>query len=182
MSPIIGITASSISRSYASAFDSIATASGTGSSGTITFSNIPSNYKHLQIRFICQRATSTAGLTIQFNSDTGSNYASHSLSINNTTTAIVNNNASAATSMANLAYGTSTTSSTAVGVIDIEDYSSTTKAKTVRSLNGWNLNGTGQLFLASGLWTTTDAVSTITITSSTNFNTATEFALYGIRG
>ena len=35
-----------------SSFESIATVSGTGSSGTITFSSIPATYKHLQIRYI----------------------------------------------------------------------------------------------------------------------------------
>ena len=55
---------------------------GTGSSATITFSNIPTNYKHLQIRALGKNSSTATftGLrtcTIQFNSDTGANYAHH---------------------------------------------------------------------------------------------------------
>ena len=39
----------SVTPEVASSFESIATATGTGSSGVITFSSIPSTYKHLQI-------------------------------------------------------------------------------------------------------------------------------------
>ena len=62
-------------------FESIASASGTGSSGTITFSSIPSTYKSLQIRIFAQSNAGTAArsLYIQTNNDTGSNYVRHDL-------------------------------------------------------------------------------------------------------
>ena len=61
-----------------SSYESIATATGTGSSATITFSSIPSTYEHLQIRFT-GKGTGSAEVdtSIRFNSDTGSNYAWH---------------------------------------------------------------------------------------------------------
>ena len=61
-------------------YESIASATGTGSSGTITFSSIPGTYQHLQIR-INSRNDSTDGATttMRFNGDTGSNYARHYL-------------------------------------------------------------------------------------------------------
>ena len=58
-------------------FDSIASATGTGSSGTITFSSIPQTYKHLQIRGIGRLDVVTGGVStrIRLNGDTTSNYA-----------------------------------------------------------------------------------------------------------
>ena len=60
-------------------YESIATASGTGSSGTITFSSIPSIYTHLQIRAIGRNSYPSSQTNVRFNSDTGSNYANHML-------------------------------------------------------------------------------------------------------
>jgi len=56
-------------------YESIASASGTGSSGTITFSSIPSTYTHLQIRGIGRNSYPSTQVNVRFNSDTGSNYA-----------------------------------------------------------------------------------------------------------
>ena len=52
---------------------------GAGGSSTVTFSSIPSGYKHLQIRAIA-RTNRSAGVDImsmRMNSDTGNNYADH---------------------------------------------------------------------------------------------------------
>ena len=54
----------------------IATVNGTGSSSTLTFSSIPQNYEHLQIRGIAS-VGDMDDVIIQFNSDTGSNYSWH---------------------------------------------------------------------------------------------------------
>ncbi len=63
-------------------YESIATASGNGSSATITFSSIPSTYTHLQIRAITRDTSAlndSYGAKLKINSDTGSNYTSHYL-------------------------------------------------------------------------------------------------------
>jgi hypothetical protein len=84
MSPILGIVASqNYVRTPPSSFESIATATGTGSSATITFSSIPSTYQHLQIRGIA-RATSGGetepiDLRLYFNGLTTGIYSSHAL-------------------------------------------------------------------------------------------------------
>ena len=83
MSPILsargGMSAGAYGWGAASgagtSFESIATATGTGSSGTITFSSIPSTFKHLQIRGISRNSANSIGALMQYNSDTGSNYA-----------------------------------------------------------------------------------------------------------
>jgi hypothetical protein len=70
------------------------------------------------------------------------------------------------------------------GVFDILDYANTNKNKTVRVLGGVDFNGSGVVFLSSGLYDTTSAVSSFTIQtpSSRTFPEHSSFALYGIKG
>ena len=69
------------------------------------------------------------------------------------------------------------------GVIDILDYANTNKYKTSRGLSGYDANGSGLLYLASGLWMNTAAITSIEITDALgNFATNSTFALYGIKG
>jgi hypothetical protein len=161
----------------AGAYESIATANGTGSSGTISFTSIPSTYQHLQIRFLA--FTSAAmNINVRFNSDNAANYAYHQL---------VGDGASASAagvaSSSVMFGGYATGSQYGVGVIDLLDYANTNKNKTMRSLHGSDANGSGLVLLRSGLWQNTNAINRIDlIAGSGNFTTASSFALYGIEG
>jgi hypothetical protein len=172
----------------AGSFESIATATGTGSSGTITFTSIPSTYKHLQIRYIGRYdgASVTANSTFTINSDTGANYAIHDL-VGNGSAASSGGTASASSiRYARVAGSTATASVVAAGIIDIHDYASTSKYKTVRILSGVDGNAADtnyQISLRSGLWMNTNAITSLTFTTASgNWTTATQFALYGIKG
>ena len=167
-------------------YESIATAVGTGSSGTITFSSIPSTYTSLQIRFIGRvtNADTADNLFLRFNSDSGSNYAWHYLEGDGGTTT-----AGGATSQTRILSGrvaaaNATSGIVGAGVIDIHNYASTTQNKTVRTLTGLDRNGSGNVRMDSGLWLSTSAVTSIQLTngSNTNFTTDSTFALYGIKG
>jgi hypothetical protein len=165
-------------------YESIATYSGTGSSGTITFSSIPSTYKHLQIRAIAPVGNFITG-KMQFNSDTGSNYWAHVLLGNG-------GGSGQATSSGSLAYiqmfnnnGYGRSSYPMAMVWDILDYTNTNKNKTVRGLAGFDTNNTdgGEVSLNSGSWTSTAAITSVTLSlTSGNFPTTAQFALYGIKG
>ena len=165
------------------AYDSIATAVGTGSSDTITFSSIPSTYTHLQVRGIANAANIGALMAMRLSGDTGSNYARHYLDGSGSSAT-----AGAATSQTQMSFFDVTrlpTLSNTYGVFvcDILDYADTNKYKTVRILSGQDSNGSGGIDLTSGLWMSTSAVSSVTIRLNTsNFTTATQFALYGIKG
>ena len=159
-------------------YELISTAYGTGSSGTITFSSIPSTYKHLQIRFTA-KASAGSTMSLQFNNVTSAVYALHRL---NGTGSAVSSGASTSQNYVNLpsAIDSATANSYAAGVMDILDYSSTTKNKTLRALYGFP---TGSIYLASGLYNDTSAVSTITLNNlSGNYTTQSRFSLYGIKG
>jgi hypothetical protein len=169
-------------------FDSIATVTvGSGGASTITFSGIPSGYSHLQVRGIIQglyTSNDSAGALIRFNSDTGANYATHRL-YGNGTGAFSSASTSGTFIEGPISLVTPSSSSFSPNVIDILDYANTSKYKTVRSLGGYDINGTGIIGLYSGLWQSTSAITTITITSYlpgiTVFNQYSTFALYGIK-
>lgn len=173
------------------AFESIATATGTGSSNTITFSSIPGTYQHLQLRIISKAVGGSLLRTdLRFNSDTASNYTTHSLGGNG---ASVNAYSEAPRNRITygLAYETSIGDNTnanvfGVAILDIHDYASTSKFKTVRCISGLDTNNTsltGSIVLDSGLWRSTSAITSMTIQNSgeLNWKSGSIFALYGIK-
>jgi len=163
----------------ASSYESIATATGTGSSNTITFSSIPSTFKHLQIRINMREGATGAPVNLRFNGDTGSNYSLHYLS-GDGTSATANGSASQTfTRIAN--YAGYAANQHAGAIVDILDYTSTSKYKTQRTSSGLDENGTGYIWVASGLWMSTSAISSLTIYTTGNFNNTSTFALYGIK-
>ena len=189
--PILGIMASQISGHLwqpEGAYDSLATVTvPSGGVASITFAGIPTGYKHLQIRSLVTQGTggssgSDTFTTANFNGDTGSNYMSH---------AILGDGSSAsatatATSSTAIWFGiatTSTTSSFAANVIDILDYASISKNKTVRGLLGNDRNGAGTVVLQSALWmNSTTAINSILISASGGtFKEYSSFALYGVK-
>ena len=171
-------------------YESIATATGTGSSGTISFTSIPSTYKHLQIRGILRNdtvATTASSLRVRFNGDTASNYSHHTLSGDGATAAATGTATQGYMNVANC-NPCNSAASNIVGstLIDVIDYASTTKTKVQRALSGVNSNAsdtTYKIVLSSGLWNSTAAITQIDLVSASGlWTTQTTFALYGIKG
>jgi hypothetical protein len=158
-------------------FESIATALGTGSSNTITFTSIPSTYKHLQVRMVAT-PTSSVNLRGTFNNDTANNYVYHFLGGDGASTSA--GNGSTALYMGYL-FSTTTPSS---AIIDVLDYTSASKNKTLRSLFGNDNNGSGWSLLTSSLWiNSASAITTFTLyPQAGSFAQNSHFALYGIKG
>lgn len=186
--PIPGIIFSS-RRSASTAFESIASASGTGSSGTITFSSIPSTYQHLQIRYLARGDGATNGFAaigIQFNGVTSTNYVKHGLKGTGSAVSAYATTAQTSSELEDaLLLGGTTASCFSVGIIDIHNYSVAGQYKTIRSIYGSDSNSTvGTIGLHSGsLYSTTNAITSVSLISSTgNFTSTSTFALYGIKG
>lgn len=183
MTPILGIMASGMSGNLwapGKDFDSIATVTPYTTTTTVVFSSIPQTYRHLQLRLMSRNTTTLSSISMQFNSDTGANYARHRLSGNGATAS-----AAAASSATFMGLGDQpTTASTFyTSVVDILDYANTNKAKTVRLLYGYDENGAGEVGLRSNLWTSTAAITSIVITAdSSAFAANSHWALYGIKG
>jgi len=173
--------------SLAGDYQSIQTVTvGSGGSATITFSSIPATFKHLQIRYMARtnRAATQDFLLTRFNSDTGSNYSYHQLAGDGSSAASGAGTTQTSMQSGITAGGSTTASIFGAGFIDILDYADTNKYKTLRTLDGMDRNGAGQVEIYSGNWRSTSAVSTITITSfgSANFVEYSSFALFGIKG
>lgn len=150
---------------------------------TVTFSDIPSTFKHLQIRAIALSNSDSVPVLMRFNSDSGSNYSWHTLN-GQGSVAGSGAGASASSVILTLNANRGLNASNPWGyVIDILDYTDTNKYTTVRALHGADYAGSGEINLTSGNWRNTAAVSTITFSmASSGFNQYSHFALYGIRG
>jgi hypothetical protein len=187
--PLIGILASSGAVAGGS-YESIATANGTGSSNTISFTSIPSTYKHLQIRGILRSTRSdpyTYG-SIRFNGDGSgtTNYTSHHLIGDGSSATSGGTPNTAAIDINQIIAASSYSENVTAIVIDILDYSATTKYKTVRHLYGDDRNAysayNGHINFSSGLWKNTAAINQINISDNVaNWSAYSTLALYGIK-
>jgi len=190
MTPILGILASGMSGNLwqpSKDFDSIATVTVSTAVSSISFTSIPSTYRHLQVRYLCRstRATTSDSIGMQLNTDTGSNYARSYLNGDGATAGAGASTSATQMTVAMSAAANNTASVFAGGVIDILDYTSTNKNKTIRTLSGIDNNGDGTVQFGSGLWFATPAAVTSILfnvqSGSANFVTYTQFALYGVR-
>jgi hypothetical protein len=190
LNSLIGIIASSGGAAVVpNSYESIATATvGSGGTGSVTFSSIPSTYQHLQIRFMARtnRATEvTDTVRISYNGDTSSsNYTYHEFGGLGSSTFVYGSGAPERNALSMTAASGSSANVFGVGIADILDYANTNKYKTHRNLGGSDNNGSGRVALVSGLWMSTSAVSSIVLTpsSGTLFSEYSSFALYGIKG
>lgn len=165
-------------------YQSISTVTvGASPSLTVTFSSIPSTYKHLQIRSIALSASNSVPVLLRFNSDTGSNYSQHYLGGQGAVTASGGTASTSSITLTGIYARFLYPTEPWVSVIDILDYTDTNKYKTIRVLHGADSNGSGEINLTSGNWRNTAAVSTITLSmASSGFTQYSHFALYGIKG
>jgi hypothetical protein len=185
---ILGIYASQISGHLSAPFDSLQTVTvGSGGASSISFTGIPSIYKHLQLRIVARATDANAAnyANLKVNSDTTlSNYARHLLVGNGSSAASYNSTGSTITNLGEIPAATATSGMFGVFVVDILDYQNTNKYKTIRSLGGDDRNGGGEVNYNSILWMSTTAISSIQLTTytSANFAENTQAALYGIKG
>jgi hypothetical protein len=163
-----------------SSYESIATVTvGSGGASYAEFTSIPSTYKHLQIRCSIRGSNNNYQL-VRLNSDSASNYAYHYMY--GTGSAVGAGNVTSTSSMG----FTDTTNSASIFnalIIDILDYASTSKNKTLRGLGGFDTNGGGFISMNSGLWfKTPEAINTIRFTPDNGtYAEYSTFALYGIK-
>lgn len=189
MTPILGIWASQISGHLwapAGAYDALATVTvPSGGAASITFAGIPTGYKHLQIRYLGRstQASSELDVNVICNSDSASSYTNHQLYGDGSSAGSNYFGGTPRTYMTlGLVAGASATSGIfGAGIMDVLDYASTSKYKTFRALSGDDRNGSGTIIFRSGAWMSTSAISSMTITTTSNFAEYSQFSLYGIK-
>lgn len=162
-----------------SAFESISTARPVGVS-TVNFT-VPSGYKQLKIMAYTQGNSLFSGVNMFFNNDTTqSNYYTSLMDAYGSAQA---RTWSGAQPQPIWATGGNNTQPGA-HMIDIYDYSSSSKTTTFRTLTAAeNAGGSdGYTTYGQGFWKNTSAVTSINFVFSSTFNSGTYFELYGIRG
>jgi len=180
-STILGIIASSGGAAAStSSYESIASSSPTSGS-SISFNSIAGTYASLQIRMFGFDNGGGGRFAMQFNSDTGTNYTRHVLSGNGSTVGAAGNTLRTFCQLSSFYSNPSSTYGYGI-ITDIHDYASSTKYKTVRTLSGQDLNGSGEITMYSNLWLNTNAITSITISTDGTFSSGTTISLYGIKG
>ncbi len=174
-------------ETFQSGMFALATITLTSSAASITFSGIPADYKHLQIRYCAK--TSRAALSdyakLELNADTTTtNYRGHTLSGGGS--AVFAETHVNAIEVGGFP-GNTNANMFGVGVLEFLDYTNTNKYKTIRTLDGFDQDsastGAGYVAMQSGLWMSSSAITSIKITPGVgpNFVANSSFALYGIK-
>jgi hypothetical protein len=167
------------------AYDSLATVTLSTTTANVTFAGIPNTYKHLQLRIMAKtdRALDRDPITVKFNSDSGSNYAEHTLSGNGSSASAGGSSSLTSTTIFRATGNSGATNIFGVIVYDLLDYANTNKYKTGRYLGGYDANGAGDIYLGSTLWQSTSAITNIALTPSvgSNFLQYSQFSLYGVK-
>ena len=189
--PILGVIASSTRQGQATdtgaMFPIFATTVGSAGAASVTFSNIPSTYTHLQLRIFAKsnnaNANDAGGLNTRFNSDTSNSYSYHYMFASSTGALSTGNASSVDSTLVGFVNSNNYPASNfTASVIDILDYKNTNKFKTHRSLGGNNGNGAGYAWFASGSYQKTNAISSITMTPyQGSLMQYSSFALYGLK-
>ena len=161
----------------------------TSSQASVTFSSLgdyaTAGYQHLQIRVVSRgdrSSNNSDGFALQFNSDTGSNYARHALYGSGSSTA-----SWGFTGQTFINAGVTTGSTTDANafdanVIDILDPFETSKYTTVRAMGG-RAAASYFITLMSGVWLNTNAITDITMKPQigSNFQQYSRFTLIGLK-
>lgn len=162
----------------AATYEPIATTTLSSAASSITFSSIPSTYTDLRIVLV---ATASAGYPkLQFNSDTATNYSETYLRGDGTSATSSRQSNVAQLYLDGLGSGISSTIPM-LYTVDIFSYAGSTY-KTALWVKSGDTNGGGETMSNVGLWRSTAAITTVTITeSSGTLNAGTTATIYGIK-
>jgi hypothetical protein len=190
MSPITSTLANGSAYGYrrlaaagaAPSFESIATFTPNNTTNTYTFSSIPGTYKNLQLRMNTTGSLQNQ-IILQANGVSGTSYAYHFIDGRSSSTSAGSGTGTSNIQIYGASYGTVATHPT-VSIVDIIDYASGSKNKTFRTLSAANGNTTNIISgiqLGSGLFMSTSAITSLTVTYMSNNITSGSIALYGVK-
>lgn len=165
-----------------STYEPIATQTLGSAASSITFSSIPSTYTDLKVIVLPRSVdggTGSDSLILRYNSDTGTNYSNTRIRGNGTAAYSGKNINQTSVYVGEFALAGSPGPS--LITIDIFSYSNST-FKTLLASNSADLNDSGNVFAFCGLWRSTAAISTLTLSGvNYQFNTGSTATLYGIK-
>lgn len=157
-----------------STYSTIATAQGTGSSGTVTFSSIPSTYTDLVLVSNLEPSAS-ANLIYQYNGNSSSIYSDTTMYGDGTSKGSYRRSSQ---TLHYISYFPSSGQRLTV-ISHFQSYSNTNIFKSILTRAS---NASFELNEVVGLWSSTSAINSISIflNNSANFTSSSTFTLYGI--
>jgi hypothetical protein len=160
-------------------YDLIASQTLASAASSITFSSIAASWTDLRLIIVLTGTASGDSPWVRYNSDSGTNY---SLTDMMGSGSIVVNNAYTNSNKLFIGDNASTnTTNPHFYTLDIFSYAGSTY-KTSLSTASADDNGSGYAERAVGLWRSTSAINSLTISTNTNtFKTGTTAQLYGIK-
>jgi len=169
----------------AGAYDLLETTVLTSSASSVSFTGLDSytDYKHLQIRTVMQRASAFSGtvdLELVLNNDTGNNYSRHALTGNGTSVNARENSNQDTIAFIQTITAEGIPESYGAMVLDVLDFSSSNKNTTVRALTG-AIQSDNEVNLISGAYINTAAITSMRFEVFDGFTTGSRFSLYGIK-
>jgi hypothetical protein len=177
------------------AFDLLESTTLSTDTASVTFSGLGaySDYKHLQIRYTARGVDSTStvtnnGFNFYINADTGSSYTYHRLKGDGSAVSASGNSSPLSRGNAGrLLSSGATAGAFSSGVVDILDFNSVSKFKTIRTLSGHSdpSVGSGTLInFDSVAWLNTDAITSLLFnaqTGSADLAAFSRLSLYGVK-
>jgi hypothetical protein len=166
-------------------YDSLATASLTSTTNTVTFTGIPSNYRHLQLRIANLSSGQDNYIMLRFNGVADTYYGVHQIDANGSGTPTFSQAGNPVTFVGGAYTGDATYPT--VAICDIFDYSVYNTMKSVRTLHGTSRNASLSYMgpMSSG-WQEPNPIQQIeiihgNIAGGKVFNANSHFALYGVK-
>jgi hypothetical protein len=192
---VASASSNSITPAASGDWESIATqtitnASATAASNvanTISFTSIPSTYKHLRVQCIMKDTWSATGFGEAYmffnNVASGGPYATHWTAVSDTTSS----NFALTSRSDGIFFGVEPrnqdTNAFGTATVEIYEYTNTNKAKVIKSVAGANWGAGSSTHVGSGLSTATTTIGSIQITpNGYGFQFGSTFALYGMKG
>lgn len=161
-------------------YEPIATATGNGTTATVTFSSISSGYTDLVI-ISSVLSTTAQFLRMRFNGDSGTNYSQTAIYGDGTSASSTRTTSSSNILVANLAVSGFSSTNPCFSRAHIFSYAGSTN-KSILSENAYDQNGTGEVNRSVGLWRSTSAITSIELYATAGaFSTSSTFTLYGIK-
>jgi hypothetical protein len=155
-----------------------------GSTGSITFSGIPSIYKHLQIRAYTRftGAASQQSILIYPNSDGSSLYSIHRMFTNGSSGTSQGFTNQSFMTASGIPCANDLANTFAATIIDIDDANNTSRFKTLKMFTGSSCNtGNSEVHMQSGLYRSNNAINALLIAAGNgNFAQYSRIDLYGI--
>jgi hypothetical protein len=175
----------------ANSYDHIQTVKLSTTTNSVTFSGIGAltDYTHLQFRIVSHASNSGSGAAayhgMYFNGDASTNKTIHTMQTFNGNPDVfnVNNQNRIKVGVMPSTFGSQNNLMFAPTIVDINDFASTNKNKTVRFMSALDSYTQDMLWFGGGAWYSTAAITSVTfdVVDSSNYVAESRFSLYGIK-